>query len=740
MKTNYLNEILLRRRNKVVVVVPISEIDNLGRVMVMMKQVQALGFTFSKELIEQLRYCNKDVLDAIYLELIGYLKSYVGADRTYNFMYPSYPQQVVEASDLELFVNAIIHYWSYGTLLPNYEKDERLPLFESTDLTVLDIGTTDDMVEVMNNLLGSKTSLSQQDKNDLVALLKEKSMNCTTVTEIPFKENVPIISKLILDNTANLYWFNSLKLYYKTATDVLRFAIYLSDGDVSLATPTKFKSMPRKVRKLFVQLLDNCGNIEEDMLRHEMAWIRLGEFLHVSEPRYRQYTKVQTAFDKLRNNGKIETFGGNVDKAIRENRIGNAINLLKNRPGELARMLDFLIRNHKDKAADIISAFSGVASQVSVPVLLQVKEHFAWRNEQSDTRVFFPKGNLAKAYTIKNELEPISAPTCTSIVGICEVAIIEQFKTKTPMGKVYIADSMKGYCVPQSQRSANSAMKIITRGSRFKLKDNAQFIRLGIHWMNEMRDKYEDRTDIDLSCSFLDKNFSNMDHISYTHLRNSYSVHSGDLTSAPRHSGGSAECIDIYIDKALRAGVRYAAVQVYGFTHTKFCDLDDMLFNWQEGEDANVGDIFEPARVQQCMNLGGDTGCEIPVIFDLEKREVIWCDLTLTTHTSFPRCVEGNVRGVSAMVMGIVQAHKPTMSNLATLNALARGSIVYKRNEADVIFDTDTTPVIETITKYIEVQNEKGEVVETRTETEERVKDCKFITPWDIDLWMSDLL
>ena len=203
-KTNYLNEILLRRKNKVTVItVGENATDNLGRVMVMMKNVQEIGYTFSKELIEAFRYCDTKDLDAMYLELIGYLKSYVGADRTYNFMYTNFPQQVIEASDLELFVNAIVHYWSFGTLLPDYEKDERLPLFDNPDLKVLDIGTESDIVELMNNLIGAKTSLSQQDKDDLVWLLNNKGLDYSNMPEINFKENLPIISKLILDNTSS---------------------------------------------------------------------------------------------------------------------------------------------------------------------------------------------------------------------------------------------------------------------------------------------------------------------------------------------------------------------------------------------------------------------------------------------------------------------------------------------------------------------------------------------------------
>ena len=742
--TKAFDEILLRRKNKLNIKANVdSKNDNLGRVLCMIKNIEPLGYTFSKSLIEYMRRITVDEQNEVYLELVSCLKEYVGADKVWTPMYPNFPSQVQEMKDWELFVNAIVHYLSGGTLVPAYEKDERLPLFESPNLTVLDQCEDTELDILMNNLITSKTSLSATDKEDMIWLMQNNGLDYAKLPdEIPFKENVAVIAKLIIDNKAEPIWFNVLSKYIKTATDVLRLAVYLSGGDVSLKEAVKFKKMPRNIRRLIMRLLENCNNIEEDMLRYKMPWIRFGEILHPGENKYKKYVKVQTAFYKLRHNEKIETFGGKVDAAIQEGNLIKAVELLQNRPGELARMLDSLLRKDSSlrNTYNVIKTFEEVANKVSVPVLLQVREHFAWRNSGNNCRVFFPKGNVTKAYTIKNDLIDLHKNDCDVIVDICETAIIDQFKAKSPMNKVYIADCMKNYCIPQSQRSASKALKNVTRGSRFKINDDANFIRLGIHWMNEMYKGFEQRTDIDLSCSFLDENFGSISHVSWTGMRNGYAWHSGDLVNAPRDKGGSAEFIDIDINQAMKAGVKYAAVQVYCYTDTDFCDLDDALFNWQEGVDKNCGDIFEPSRVQQSMNLGCDSNCEIPVIFDLEKREVVWCDLALTTKASFPRCVEGNIKGISATVMGIVQAHKPNMYDLAFLNAKAAGIIVTDRNDADVIFDTNLTKPVVTITKYIEVQNENGEVINTRIETEEKVKDCRIISPWDLDVWYSEMM
>lgn len=741
------NEILLRRRNKICPNFTLCTIDNIDRVIILCKNINSLGYTLSNNMIECLRHVYDEEFNQFYNELTTCLKRYTGADKDWTPFYVNFPRQVEQANDWELFINAMVHYLSNGQLVADYEKDHRLPLFEDSDLTVIDIGTSDDLKDILNNLVVSKTSLSEQDKEDMIELIEKFGVE-NLPDAITFKENVAVICKIIMEHTNEIYWYNALHKYLKTATDILRFYTYLSCRDASLSGRCVYKSLPRKQRKLFLQLLEGCGNIEEDMKRYIDRWIILGEKLHPGEYR-NQYPKVYTAFDKLRNNGKIWMFNGKVDDLIKKNDLCSAVNLLKTRPGEFARRLDYLLRTFKSSSDYIYNNFKEVADNVSVPVLLQVIEHFKYRDKDCMNniyRAFFPKGQLTKCWTTENDLDNIDKNVCININGVCINAIIKQFQSKEPLGKVYISDRIQGYCVPQSQRSASSTgMKNITRGSRFKIKNDSKFIRLGIHWMNELIEGcngnlYEERTDIDLSCSFLDENFSYINHISYTNLRNSYSVHSGDFVDAKREFGGASEFIDININRALTQGIRYAAVQVYGYTQTKFCKLDDMLFGWQEGIEPQAGEPFETSRLQHCVNLGGSTYCEIPVVFDLETREIIWCDLALNTRTEFLRCVEGNVKGLSASVMGIVQSHKPQMYDLAMMNCIARGIIVDNKDEADTIFDIDESkPIIKT-EKYVEIQNEKGEVIGTRIDVEEKEKDCRIITPWMTDIWMAEML
>lgn len=746
-----INEILLRRRNKIMCDMQmLEEEDNKDYVVSMMKNVQELGYTFDDSLIEYLRRVSKHDLVEFYTELICKLKEYVGADKKYNFFYKNFPDEVISMSDAELFINAIVAYATDSKILIREDEMERFPLVESVELKKLSLGCNDDLKEILDNLIGTKTSLSAKDVKDLEVLFSELS-DAKSMPEIAFKENLPIIANIVISNTDKENWFDLLSNSFKTATDVLRLVVRLNNGDVSLAEKTNFKTMPRSQRKLIISLLNNCGNIEEDMLRYKSEWIRVGEILHVGEKSYRKFEKVQKAFYKLRNTNDIKSFASKLNSAfVEDTTYSSVVKLLKQRPGEFARNLDRVLRTYGSnwERNDILNEFCEVASNVSIPVLLQLREHFMSRALQNSHRSFVLKSTSStKVYVKKDELKPFDIDLCKRVWNICEYAIKAQLRSTEKEAfkgkKFYISDEMKKYAIPKSQRNANSAMRNISRGSRMPINDNAKFIRLGVHWMNEMNDGRERRTDIDLSCSFLDENLTKKDRISYTHLRNKYSTHSGDLTDAPRSKGGASECVDINLND-VPSDVRYAVIQVFGYTNTPFNKLDDMIFTWQEGVEPQFGDIFEPSRTKQCFNLGGNTLCEIPIIIDLHKREVIWCDLTLNTVGNFssnrPNNVEINTFGVSAMVLSMLQTRRPSMYSLAILNAGAYGTIVTDRNEADVIFDLDETKPIVTIEKYIEVQDVEGNVIDSRVETESKEKDCRIITPFMLDVWMGEML
>lgn len=691
-----MNEILLRRKNKVIAEKGSAAEPDNQYIVTIMKNVEVLGYTFSKELFEALQTLSRDELQKFYLELIPILKKLVGADVTYRPMYPDFPESVMEADYVDLFINAIIHYWSGGILYPNEEKNERLPLFEETKVKVIDLGTEEDLHDIFHNLCQSKTSISQTDKEDLEWIFKNTQVKFPD--DIPLKENAALIGKLYLENYP-LATAKDIQKYFKTATDVLRLITAMSDGDISLATNTKFRSFKRKERRLLLELLQNCSAIEEDMLRYKNRWIRIGERLHPAEYSETQFGKVITAFHKLRNGIKIETFTGKVTKAIETEDFKSALVLLKKRPGELARKLDHLLRNATDKNS-VINTFKDVASEVSTPVLLQVREHFAHRTEKLESRVFFPKGNLARCYCIENTLSDIEEKYCNAIVKICENALIENYKSKDFLGNVYLSEEFKRYIVPFSQRSASKAQKTIVRGSKLPIAENTNALRGFIWWTNMDEgsgDHGNARIDIDLSAAIFDENWNYMEHVSYTNLRSDRyrACLSGDITNGGSVNGdGASEFLDVDIDSVIKYGARYVVYQVYSYTGQKYSDMPHAMFGWMSREDVKSGEIYEPKTVEQKMDLTSQSTVCIPVIFDCVNREVIWCDMNLSidgcSTNRGGNNVESNLSGVAATCYSIVNMSKPNLYDLIDLHIRARGLKVDNKEDADIIFDIET--------------------------------------------------
>ena len=739
-----INEILLRRKSMVLLETNpdrnAKDITNTEKALVLsaIKNFEALGFTVSKELLDVMLSYERKEFESLYKDLMPKLKALVGADVVYNPMYPNFPEQVLEASDAELFFNAIIHYFTFGQWMPEYEKEERLPLFDVNKMTVLTVGTKTDLMDIFSNLVASKTSLSAQDKADVEEIIMTVADYGNYLPdEIPLKENVALIGKLIIEK-APVKNASYIQKYFKTATDVLRLITALSDGDISLATNTKYRKLKRPERRMIMDLLAGCGNIVEDLFRYQYEWIRVGEIVHPGEYKESKYDSVNSAFKLLRADDKPLMFGGKVHAAITSGKMKEAATLLKDRPGEFARQLDKVLRDATDKNY-VVNCFKAVANDISTTVLLQVRQHFMTRNNGDKLRIFFPKGNVARAIIAENNLPVIDDKYCKSVVKICENALAENYKSKDFLGNVFIDEELKNYIVPFSQRSANSAAKTVVRGSKLPIKEDATAVRGFIWWTNIPGNGWDGRVDIDLSAAFFDDNWNYVDHVSYTNLRskNMQACHSGDITDGGSPTGnGVAEFLDINIEASANKA-RYVVYQIYSYTGQSFANMPNCRFGFMEREDVDSGEIFEPTTVSMKMDVTSPSKVSVPVIFDCKERKMIWCDMNIGIDEMRRNYgginLESNLGGVKDVCKAIVNMNKPNVYDLVLLNAQARGILVSDRNQADIIFSNDSTVPIEVVEIEDEVTKEKKQVQREKTEV-------PIITAFDTDYFMGQLL
>lgn len=636
------------------------------------KNLESLGYTFSKALFHRLVSLNEGSLTTFYQEVVPILKKMKGAHRQFSPMYPNFPQQVLDMSQFELYFNALMHYWTNELL--EYEKQERLPLSEQVKLDVIGLGSKDDFDSIFTTILASKSSISQSDKDIVDWFIQNNgdSVFGLVPDSIHMKENLGLLAgKLLLyTNVAD-----KLSKLIKTPTDVLRVAVSMSGGDVSLAQNTKFGKFKRKERRFLLGLLEKCSGLEEGMLKYKGQWIRLGEKLHPGEY---SFERVSAAFHKLRNNKHIDTFNSSVEAALKESPT-KAMRILSERPGELARRLDHLFRLAKNRKNVFADEFLKVANKVSTPVLLQVYSHFKHRHEIND-RAIFPKGTLAKLQVLP-PMEPFSSLFCEKFSDEVRGVLVERFKELPRLGKVYLDEKLQDYLVPFSERSASKALKTIVRGSKLGLDGNYDTIRFFIWWKNG-----KNRVDIDLSAAILKENWDFQSTISYYNLKEFGGHHSGDIVTAPN---GASEFIDISLNKVLQSGGRYVVMVLNSFTQQPYCDLPECFAGWMGREKPNSGEIFEVKTVKNKIDIASDTRIVIPLVIDCLERKVIWCDLGLKNHPSWVNNVVTNKKSIGLVCKALSNLKKTNLYELFDMHVEARGRKVNDETKADLVLSAD---------------------------------------------------
>lgn len=681
------NEIFVRRMRKAA----LPSVGEAGRaprnehIVAFQRNIESLGFILSPAMVEEAKRHTLPLVGAFAKDLIEILKKLKGAHVKHSPMYPNFPQQVADAPFAELYINAFMHYFGDALslrIMPVYEEEVREEL--TTDFSKLDViepGTEDEFNSIFTSLVSSKIANSASDTEDVRWFVENRSakkLASLLPAEIPNKENLATIAMLLHAKDADL--FASVLSHAKTATDLLRIAVGLSGFQTSLAAFPKirFGNFSKADRRAFLSSLDGMFNAPEDMSRYAGLWKKFGEKLHPYEYSSR-FPMAAQSFNEIRNNPSIEKFATKVEESIKAGDIETAVEVLSERPGELARKLDHLLRVSVDPTI-VADAFDSVAGSVSTPVLWQVRNHFLNRNNGSKIRSFTPKGDVAKVQVVANTLMALSEDICAEIVGSCNRALREIYEGREVLGNVFIDPELKRFTVPTAVRSSSKTLNIVGRGTRTPLDDDTTQ-RLFIWWKDG-----NERTDLDLSAVFLNKDYEAKGDVSYMSMNRFEAVHSGDITSAPN---GASEFIDIPVKKLLAQGIRYVAMVITSYTQQPFFELPECFAGVMSRKEATKGAIFDARTVDNTFDLTADTKISVPLVIDLEKGESVWADMALKFNPSYAVNVRTNASTITTLVQSIIETNRTSLYDLFYAHAQSRGVVVDSHDDADIVFHAD---------------------------------------------------
>lgn len=649
-----------------------------------------LGFMFNEQAINALA-AQPEQQQVVF----GILQQLVGADKTWEPMYPNFPAQVFEMDEVELYLNAIIHYWSYGQWKPQYTKDTRLPRFHQSSFKIIGLLSENEFMGIFTQILSANSSLPQMDKDILWSYLAhfEQDVLFERMPEvIPFKET---LCQLVADSMSCDYP-ELAALGVKTSTDILRVATRWSGGDISLAENTKFR-LTRAQRRWIVNQLEPVINAS-DLVRHRKKWKRLFHCLHVGI--FKHIPKTQALAQQIRQ-GKIETDRSQVEAMLRSGKLEQLLPILQQKPGEFARRLDHLLRGFGQPQL-VLNQFKSIVSAVDTRVLLQLLGHFNYRLQVSKKhdgqphaflRVAIPKGQIALVKVLRQIIPAISVELIQEVLDTIEKTLSQRFSSLPSLGRVWIDPQLKKAPIPLQMRTAPEGLKVMQRGTRLPLSKDP-ILRFFVHWIGE---------DIDLSACFLTSDMVFHSAITYYGLKctTGYrAVHSGDITHAPPPKG-ACEFIDIDLDSITDPSIRYIGLDVRVYSGQEF-PLQQANVGWMlRQKDGQQGEIFDAQTVEQRIAIGASARSCMVAFFDIQEREVIWLDLLGSSHYLMGgNNVASNRYNIEELLEAAIHFKTASLYDLFAMHARARGSLVSSASEAETIFSP------EMVFNYLEVMAE----------------------------------
>lgn len=482
-----------------------------------------------------------------------------------------------------------------------------------------------------------------------------------------------------------------LKNLKLTTVDVLRVAVYLSGGDISLpAVPKKmistrkktgyrysivkennperkkfeFKKFTRAERRYILGLLEKTHCNASEMVLKDQRWIRLGEILHPREYE-KEFPRSARAFDLIRNT-KVISWYGHVEGAFKKS-FKEGLEKLAERPGEFLRKLDYLLRKNPKQRDQILIVFFEIAVKASNKVLFEVFTHFEGRNIPVTNRSVFIKG--ARNKTPLPNLPALPADTIQAVQDTIFQALKAKFTLLEPMGDCWVDPELKKIPLPTNMRSLSETLNIVVRGQRTPMASEKKVIRPFIHW-NDVNGN----EDIDLHGYLMGKNV--MEQFGYNGRHNLLGLgcYSGDV----RHRRGPcAEYVDINVAGAVARNFQYFVFVAHNFTRRPFNTLKDCVVGVQERDNVGTADMhFRPDIITNCFRPASAASYTLIGVYDLVTREYIHLDLDWTKFEGYVS--RSDSAGLFKAIEPFISLPKYSVFDLMSWHCEARGRLVSK--------------------------------------------------------------
>jgi len=645
------------------------------------------GFKADRSILLSLRRLSSSEAHSLGSALTKAALQTVGGMVRHNVYFRSFPKNVPDTlefwgdlmgrSGVNLPFNKVnlLTLKGYGKYQHTYEEmveahGEKLQV-SGNSLRVLTAGGTldEEGLRLYRMLAGSTVPLSEGDMAYLKDLAEIYVGSPGSDVEMPIREVKATVNAI----RAN----KGMKVDVGSPTDVLRLAISLSGGDVSMVEKTKFKSFPKRVRRVLMSGLEEVSGSNDSLamvLQYSEQWKRLGEKIHPHE--FRGHDNAKAVFSTARGEGNVVSYASRLEsafvgfKGVKAKWRGEAkwkgekdlILVLSQNPGSMFRNLDRALTAGV-RVESLIPVLQASVGKVSGRVLISLHEHLTNRLMETPARMF--RNRAGKAWVCDENRSVLLAKDVAPILTLLETEIARRLPS---IPNLVVETEARGIALPLSEKNKGTGFGVLPRGSRIPVTN--EILRFFCYWKEKGT-----RTDYDLSVLLLDCNFNVVSHCSWTSLRDNamvQMVHSGDITSAPQ---GASEFVDVDL-RRLGSNVAYIVPQVNVFAGESFEEAAESFFGFMERVGGKTiektrGLPFEPATVRAKSEMRGKGKVALPVMFARDSDAPsgwsgVWSHVYLNGSVNC-NMAERNGRQTGMMLRGSVLRNYFTVGRLADM-------------------------------------------------------------------------
>ena len=711
---NSINSIALRHLNGIHIAKNttnnVNETLSIEELATLIKKFEGYGYIFSKELAIDISKEERNVIIDKLKSVIKVIEDFK-SDKNYIVFYKNFPDEVINMSEVDLYINQILHYW-IGYLPSNNEniiKEDIEPskLVKARELNLID----DEMIEkLFIDLLSSNVTLSEQYLDDVCVLANTKSIKELEnyMEYIQMKETLTTVSSYILKKEGVLIG------NFKTATDILRLIAKIS-GDELNNKHIHFAYFSRTELSQLMTKLENLQNPIPDIKRYSKPWHTFFK-LYAKKINFNKYPKVRKAVDMLFGDIFYMTERGKINEQINrlstmsEEDLDNLVKEFTIFYGDYIREILSLLNKAKDNQYEkLLLGLENCVTKVNTRILFQLYDRIINLKAKDKTipRLVNSKGKwrrLKESISLSDEL-------LNRVLQIVEDGIKTQLKEKETLGKVFIDEDYKNIMLTTSEKDSNVSLRPMTRGSRIKFNPNAEVLRFFVAWKNldektlkELNTAYSkldektlkeltpmySRVDVDLSALTFNENLEFNDVVAYYNQKKSGFAFSGDITNAPE---GALEYIDVLdLERLKKKGNRYILMQIRSYNGYTFEEINSVYAGVMEltSIEAKEKKNMYSTAITEGFQIVSSERTTNTILVDLKKFEYIWLDMNMDSYKLdiFQNALNyEEIPYLNDMLRYFSRKQYITMYDLLKLNADVRGVLTKDKKEADVIFE-----------------------------------------------------